>query len=34
MVHAPRERPGIGVTVDAKTMESLSLRTEVFNARA
>ena len=34
MVHVPREQPGIGVTVDADMIESLSLRTEVFTARA
>ena len=34
MVHVPRERPGIGVTVDADMIESLSQRTEVLTARA
>lgn len=32
MVRVPRERPGIGVTVDADMIESLSLRTEVLMA--
>lgn len=34
MVHVPREKPGIGVTVDADMIESLSQRTEVLTARA
>lgn len=34
MVHVPRERPGIGVTVDADMIESLSQRTEVLTAGA
>jgi O-succinylbenzoate synthase len=32
MVHVPRNRPGIGVSVDADMIESLSLRTEVMMA--
>lgn len=34
MVHVPRDRPGIGVTVDAAMIESLSLRTEVLTESA
>jgi o-succinylbenzoate synthase len=33
MVHVPRNRPGIGVRVDADMIESLSLRTEVLMAK-
>lgn len=34
MVRVPRDRPGIGVTVDADLIESLAVRTEALTARA
>jgi O-succinylbenzoate synthase len=34
MVHVPRDRPGIGVTVDSDFVESLIVRTETLTARS